>query len=71
MTPQKEAMLKNEGRETPLLELSAAAVRELIGSAKKRGYVSHDQINALIASEEVKSEQIEDILAWRSSARWA
>ena len=36
---------------------------ELIRSAKKRGYVTHDQINALLSSDEVKSEQIEDIQA--------
>ena len=35
----------------------------MIRSAKKRGYVTHDQINALLFSEEVNSEQIEDILA--------
>ena len=56
-------MLEKEGPETPLLDLSDAAVKELIRSAKKRGYVTHDQINALLSSEEVKSEQIEDILA--------
>jgi RNA polymerase primary sigma factor len=65
--PQKEEMLeKEEGPETqsdrPLLDLSAAAVKELIRNAKKRGYVTHDQIDALLSSEEVKSEQIEDIL---------
>ena len=47
----------------PLLDLSDAAVKELIRSAKKHGYVTHDQINALLSSEEVNSEQIEDILA--------
>ena len=60
-------MLEKEGPVTPpdspLLDLSDAAVKELIRSAKKRGYVTHDQINALLSSEEVKSEQIEDILA--------
>ena len=60
-------MLEKEGPETspdsPLLDLSDAAVKKLIRSAKKRGYVTHDQINALLSSEEVKSEQIEDILA--------
>ncbi|HMI11219.1 MAG TPA: sigma-70 family RNA polymerase sigma factor, partial [Bradyrhizobium sp.] len=56
-------MLEKEGPETPLLDLSDAAVKALIRSAKKRGYVTHDQINALLSSEEVKSEQIEDILA--------
>src|SRR5450830_414155 len=63
VTPQKEEMLEKEGPETPLLDLSDAAVKELLRSAKKRGYVTHDQITALLSSEEVKSEQIEDILA--------
>ena len=60
---QKEEMLEKEGRETPLLDLSGASVKELIRTAKKRGYVTHDQINALLASEEANSEQIETILA--------
>src|ERR1035438_7583358 len=66
-TPQKEEVPKKEGPETspdsPLLDLSDAAVKKLIRSAKKRGYVTHDQITALLSSEEVKAEQIEDILA--------
>ena len=63
VTPQKEAIPEREASETPLLDLSDAAVKELIRSAKKRGYVTHDQINALLSSEEAKSEQIENILA--------
>jgi RNA polymerase primary sigma factor len=66
-TPQKEEVPKTDGPETlpdsPLLDLSDAAVKKLIHSAKKRGYVTHDQINTLLSLEEVKSEQIEDILA--------
>jgi RNA polymerase primary sigma factor len=66
-TPQKEEMLEMEGPETlpdsPLLGLSDGAVRELVRSAKKRGYVTHDQINSVLPSEEVNSEQIEDVLA--------
>src|SRR5450830_1092928 len=66
-TPQKDEVPQKEGPEpppdSPLLDLSDAAVKKLIRSAKKRGYVTHDQINALLSSEEVKSEQIEDILA--------
>ena len=62
-TPQKEEM--KEGPETapdsPLLELSDATVKKLIHSAKKRGYVTRDQINLLL--KEVNSEQIEDVLA--------
>jgi RNA polymerase primary sigma factor len=47
----------------PLLDLSDAAVKKLVRSAKKRGYVTVDQINAVLPSEEVNSEQIEDVLA--------
>src|SRR5436190_19260003 len=67
MTPLKEEVLEKEGSEirpdSPLLDLSDAAIKKLIRSAKKRGYVTHVQINELLSSEEVKSEQIEDILA--------
>jgi RNA polymerase primary sigma factor len=49
--------------DTPLLDLSDAAVKKLIRDAKKRGYITHDQINSVLASEEVNSEQIEDVLA--------
>src|SRR5881392_3771415 len=47
----------------PLLDLSDAAVKKLVRTAKKRGYVTVDQINAVLPSEEVNSEQIEDVLA--------
>jgi RNA polymerase primary sigma factor len=66
-TPLKEEMLEKEGPEappdSPLLDLSDMAVKELIRSAKKRGYVTHGQISELLSSAEVESEQIEDILA--------
>jgi RNA polymerase primary sigma factor len=67
VTPLKGEMLEKEGPEappdSPLLDLSDMAVNELIRSAKKRGYATHDQISALLSSAEVESEQIEDILA--------
>src|SRR5215510_3929134 len=47
----------------PLLDLSDAAVKKLIRIAKKRGYVTHDQINSVLRSEAVNSEQMEDVLA--------
>src|SRR6266446_1276899 len=47
--------------DSPLLDLSDAAVKKLIRSAKKRGYVTHDQINSVLHSEEVNSEQIDDV----------
>src|SRR5581483_2938617 len=60
-TPEKDAPETTEG--APLLDLSDAAVRKMIKLAKKRGYVTYEQLNAVLPSEEVTSEKIEDILA--------
>jgi RNA polymerase primary sigma factor len=57
--PQKDVA---ETTDTPpLLDLSDAAVKELIRGAKKRGYVTQDQVKSL--ADEVTSEQIENVLA--------
>jgi len=61
VVPEKRA--PETAPDSPLLDLSDAAVKKLIRSAKKRGYVTHDQINSVLSSEEVNSEQIEDVLA--------
>ena len=53
----------SEGPDGPLLDLSDAAVKKLIKTAKKRAYVTYEEINAVLPSEEVTSEQIEDIMA--------
>jgi RNA polymerase primary sigma factor len=59
--PEKET--PESAPDSPLLDLSDAAVKKLIRTAKKRGYVTHEQINSVLSSEEVNSEQIEDVLA--------
>ena len=52
-----------ENADGPLLDLSDAAVKRMIKTAKKRGFVTYAELNAVLPSEEVNSEQIEDILA--------
>ena len=73
VTPPEDKVPEKGGSETPpdspLLGLSDAAVKKLIRTAKKRGYVTHDQINSVLPSEEVNSEQIEDVLAMSTSRR--
>ena len=70
--PQKEGEAPDkEAPETPdaplpLLDLSDAAVKKMIKQAKKRGYVTYEQLNSVMPSEEVTSEQIEDVLAMMS-----
>jgi RNA polymerase primary sigma factor len=60
--PQGEAHEKD----APLLDLSDAAVKRLIKSAKARGFVTLDQLNAVLPSQEFSPDQIEDILSMMS-----
>ena len=60
--PEKEAEAAPD-TPLPLLDLTDAGVKKMIKAAKKRGYVTHDQINAVLPSEEVTSDQIEDVFA--------
>ncbi len=53
-------------RDSPLLDLSDQAVKKLLKTAKARGYVTYDELNAVLPSEEVSSEQIEDTMAMLS-----
>jgi len=61
--PEAEKAAGSEAPDSPLLDLSDAAVKKLIKTAKKRGYVTYEELNAVLPSEEVTSEQIEDIMA--------
>jgi RNA polymerase primary sigma factor len=52
-----------DGSDSPVLDLTDAAVKRLIKTAKARGYVTLDELNSVMPSEEVTSDQIEDIYA--------
>ncbi|MBB6259880.1 RNA polymerase primary sigma factor [Paenochrobactrum gallinarii] len=63
----EEAEVERDGAtDGPLLDLSDDAVKKMIKLAKKRGYVTMDELNAVLPSEEVTSEQIEDTMAMLS-----
>src|SRR5215469_3649069 len=71
VSPKEGETPEKDGPETPdaplpLLDLSDAAVKKMIKQAKKRGYVTYEQLNSVMPSEEVTSEQIEDVLAMMS-----
>ena len=46
--------------------MSDAAVKKLIKTAKARGFVTYDELNEVLPSEEVSSEQIEDTMSMLS-----
>ncbi|EEA95802.1 RNA polymerase, sigma 70 subunit, RpoD [Pseudovibrio denitrificans] len=52
-----------EGQDGPLLDLSVAAVKKMIKTAKKRGYITYDELNEVLPPDQVSSEQIEDTMS--------
>jgi RNA polymerase primary sigma factor len=71
MSKSKVSMPKNEDAapeekdapEGPILDLSDAAVKKMIKAAKTRGFVTHEELNKVLPSEEFSSEQIEDVMS--------
>ncbi|ETS13310.1 RNA polymerase sigma factor RpoD [Bartonella quintana] len=49
--------------DSPLLDFSDDAIKKMVKLAKKNGYVTMDELNAVLPPYEVTSEQIEDTLA--------
>jgi RNA polymerase primary sigma factor len=49
--------------DSPLLDLTDAAVKRMTKAAKARGYVTYDELNSVLPSEQVSSDQIEDTMA--------
>src|SRR4051812_32181790 len=64
-------MAKNEAQEVetveagdaPLIDLNDASIKKLIARAKKRGFVTYDEINEALPQDQMSSEQIEDIMS--------
>ncbi|MFN0115491.1 MAG: RNA polymerase sigma factor RpoD, partial [Paracoccaceae bacterium] len=48
------------------LDMSQAAVKRMIAEARERGYITYDQLNAVLPPEQASSEQIEDVMSMLS-----
>jgi RNA polymerase primary sigma factor len=62
-TEKPEAGAPEASNDSPLIDQNDAAVKKLIKVAKKRGYVTYEELNAVLPSDEVSSEQIEDFMS--------
>src|ERR1700733_9175050 len=49
--------------ETNLLDVQTAAVKRLVARGKERGYITFDELNAILPPDQNSSEQIEDVMA--------
>lgn len=60
---------KNDGNandrenDTALLDVRSADVKKLISKGKERGYVTLDELNAILPQDKMSSEQIEDVMS--------
>ena len=66
---QKDSDLSGNENMDPsnsLLDMSQTTVRKMITQAKHRGYITYDELNAVMPPDQVSSEQIEDIMAMLS-----
>jgi len=61
-TDTADAMDK-DGADAPLIDLNEASVKKLLARAKKRGYITYDELNEALPQDQMSSEQIEDVMS--------
>ncbi|WP_060979171.1 MULTISPECIES: RNA polymerase sigma factor RpoD [Pseudomonadota] len=54
---------KTDGTDAPLIDLNEASVKKLLARAKKRGYITYDELNEALPQDQMSSEQIEDVMS--------
>ena len=57
-----EATEKPEG-DAPVIDLNEASLKRLIAKAKKRGWLTYDELNSALPQDQMSSEQIEDVMS--------
>ncbi|MFC4272786.1 RNA polymerase sigma factor RpoD [Sneathiella chungangensis] len=53
----------DESPDSPLIDASQAAVKKMLAKAKDKGYVTFDELNAVLPQDQMSSEQIEDTMS--------
>ncbi len=61
-----DAAPADQDGDTTLLDTNAVAVKRLIAKGRERGYITFDELNAVLPSDQNSSEQIEDVMAMLS-----
>jgi RNA polymerase primary sigma factor len=62
-TKPEVAETRDETADGPLMDSQTQAVKKMLARSKERGYVTYDELNAVLPPEQMSSEQIEDTLA--------
>ena len=53
---------KTDG-DAPLIDLNDANIKKLLAKAKRRGFLTYDELNAALPQDQMSSEQIEDVMS--------
>jgi RNA polymerase primary sigma factor len=61
-----ETATAEQDAETSLLDVQSAAVKRLIAKGRERGYITFEELNAVLPPDQMSSEQIEDIMSMLS-----
>ncbi|KQM65087.1 RNA polymerase subunit sigma [Sphingomonas sp. Leaf17] len=52
-----------ETGDAPLIDLNDASIKKVIARAKKRGYITVDQLNEALPQDQMSTDQIEDVMS--------
>jgi RNA polymerase primary sigma factor len=52
-----------EVTDAPLIDLNDASIKKLVARAKKRGYITVDQLNEALPQDQMSSDQLEDVMS--------
>ncbi len=62
-TNTAETNEKPDSGDAPLIDLNEASLKKLTARAKKRGYITYDELNDALPQDQMSSEQIEDVMS--------
>jgi RNA polymerase primary sigma factor len=53
----------SEVTDAPLIDLNDANIKKLVARARKRGYITYDQLNEALPQDQMSSDQLEDAMS--------
>ncbi len=62
-TDTDDTLDPSEAADAPLIDLNDANVKKLLTRAKKKGYITIDELNEALPQDQMSSEQIEDVMS--------
>jgi RNA polymerase primary sigma factor len=58
-----DAKTTQQNDDAPLIDLNEGSIKKLIAKAKRRGYLTYDELNEALPQDQMSSEQIEDVMS--------